>query len=641
MLAITNIKSDKFLDAANNFPRASNEPGQVTGLVATPGIAEVNLTWTRPASDGGSPITGYNVFWSTDNINYTKIVIGNVTTYLHTGYVNGQFYYYKVGAVNVDGEGINSSYTFTTTFDVPGMVLGITLTPGKTHVNLTWTPPMTTGGSPITGYNVFWSTDNVIFTMIGLGNVTAYQHTGLASGQWYHYAVSAVNAVGQGNNYTIPTRTLTEPGQVTSLVATPGLGHVNLTWALSSNGGTPFTGCNVYWSTDNNIFTKIELGVVTEYQHASLPNGQVYYYKVSANNSIGEGANSTVKSTTTWSVPGQVTFLSPTIYYWYIDYAYTWVDIIKSNISLWWVIPSDGGTTITGYNVYRSMDNITFTKDESSVNSYTHWGLTRGQVYYYKVSANNSLGEGANSTVVSATTWNVPGQVTGLVAVPRVYPPSYINLTWNVPSSNGGKEIARYNVYWSTDNITFTRIQLWNVIWYEHGLWAPCFGGLLNGQVYYYKVSANNSMGEGANSTVASATTYNVPGQVTGLVATAGNAQVQLTWTAPSNGGQVIVRYEIYVWKDGGAGGEFMINVYGATEYLHTGLMNGVNYSYTVTAINAVGYGVASIKVSATPAGEQVTEPPASVPGYETWFLSIAAIAAVVAIYATLKRRRA
>ncbi|WP_439647988.1 glycoside hydrolase family 6 protein, partial [Cohnella mopanensis] len=58
--------------------------------------------------------------------------------------------------------------------------------------------------------------------------------------------------------------------------------------------------------------------------------------------------------------------------------------------------------------------------------------------------------------------------------------------------------------------------------------------GLTNGTTYYYVVSASNSAGSSANSTQASATPIaapTVPAAPAGLTATAGNAQVALSWT--------------------------------------------------------------------------------------------------------------
>ena len=59
--------------------------------------------------------------------------------------------------------------------------------------------------------------------------------------------------------------------------------------------------------------------------------------------------------------------------------------------------------------------------------------------------------------------------------------------------------------------------------------------GLTNGTTYYYVVTAYNGAGESGNSNQASATPSapaQAPAAPTGLAATAGNAQVSLTWNA-------------------------------------------------------------------------------------------------------------
>ena len=41
------------------------KPGAPTGLTAKPGNTQVTLSWTAPASNGGSQVSGYNVFEGT------------------------------------------------------------------------------------------------------------------------------------------------------------------------------------------------------------------------------------------------------------------------------------------------------------------------------------------------------------------------------------------------------------------------------------------------------------------------------------------------------------------------------------------------------------------------------------------------
>ncbi|MCW2856776.1 MAG: repeat-containing protein [Marmoricola sp.] len=90
------------------------------------------------------------------------------------------------------------------------------------------------------------------------------------------------------------------PGAPTGLSATAGAGQVSLSWqAPSSNGGVNITSYKVYRGTTTGGETLLSaggcsnLGSVLTCTDTGLTNGQAYFYKVSAVNSIGEGPLST------------------------------------------------------------------------------------------------------------------------------------------------------------------------------------------------------------------------------------------------------------------------------------------------------------------------------------------------------------
>jgi choice-of-anchor B domain-containing protein len=88
------------------------------------------------------------------------------------------------------------------------------------------------------------------------------------------------------------------------------------------------------------------------------------------------------------------------------------------------------------------------------------------------------------------------------------------------------------------------------------------------------------------------------PGAVSGLSATAGNAQAGLSWTAASGATGYGVHRSTTI---GGPYTTIKTNIAG-TSYTDTGLANGTTYYYIVTATNAEGEGAASNEASATPA---------------------------------------
>jgi hypothetical protein len=67
----------------------------------------VKLSWTAPASTGGSPVTDYVIQRSTDGVKWTTITDGVSTarTYLVTRLINGTPYRFRVAARNPVGQG--------------------------------------------------------------------------------------------------------------------------------------------------------------------------------------------------------------------------------------------------------------------------------------------------------------------------------------------------------------------------------------------------------------------------------------------------------------------------------------------------------------------------------------------------------
>ena len=113
----------------NDDESVDTVPGVPTDLSASSGgNTQINLSWTAPGDDGGSPITGYKIEVSPDgNANWTELVAntGNTTTtYAHIGLAAGTTRHYRVSAINSAGAGDPSNIDAATTRPITGPITG-------------------------------------------------------------------------------------------------------------------------------------------------------------------------------------------------------------------------------------------------------------------------------------------------------------------------------------------------------------------------------------------------------------------------------------------------------------------------------------------------------------------------------------
>jgi fibronectin type 3 domain-containing protein len=262
------------------------------------------------------------------------------------------------------------------------------------------------------------------------------------------------------------------------------------------------------------------------------------------------------------------------------------------NTVQWSAVP-----TATSYTLYWSetspVAKTTATAIPNAVSPYKHTGLTNGKLLYYAVAARNAGGESDLSSVIGAM------PVAPVPAAP---------VTLNASSANASVTLAwspvsgadSYSVYWSKaagvvpGGAGVTKISPIAATSYTHT-------GLANGDRYYYIVTAANTGGESPVSTEASAMPMPpAPGAPGSVVATAGDAQVQLSWSPVTDA----TSYSVYWAKVAGVvpGGAGVTKVSSATtNYTHTGLTNGDTYYYVVTGIGMAGESVPSSEKSARP----------------------------------------
>ena len=179
---------------------------------ATPQLA-VDLTWTAPASDGGSAITShqyrYNTtsgaFGSWTTIDDSAAGGANATSFTVKGLSAGgdllRVFTFEVWAVNANGNGTESNQA-SVTISEPDQIAALTAVPGDGQIELSWVTP-DNGGSAILRYqySVFNNDTNsyVVNQHTNMSNsdadTTTFTVTGLANGVSYDVAVRAVNSV--------------------------------------------------------------------------------------------------------------------------------------------------------------------------------------------------------------------------------------------------------------------------------------------------------------------------------------------------------------------------------------------------------------------------------------------------------------
>ncbi len=166
-------------------------PGPPTTVRATPGDASALVSWTAPASSGGSPITAYTV---TSSPGARTCSTGTLSCTV-AGLTNGTPYTFSVTATNAAGPGPASAPSGAVTpRTIPGPPTAVSATPGDASALVSWTAPASSGGSPITAYTVT-SSPGAKTCATGARSCTV---GGLTNGTPYTYRVTATNAAGKG-----------------------------------------------------------------------------------------------------------------------------------------------------------------------------------------------------------------------------------------------------------------------------------------------------------------------------------------------------------------------------------------------------------------------------------------------------------
>lgn len=305
-------------------------PGAPTGVTALAGDTTAAISFTAPASNGGSAILYYLA--SSTPGNFTATSTGSPIVV--TGLVNATSYTFAVYAVNAVG---TSSPSADSNAVVPnaGIVAPTLTTSDPTSVassTMTLNANISaTGGASITGSGFAYGTvadlsTGAATTSLGSQSTGDFNGgiTGLTPNTLYYFRAYALNSAGTSTGEILSTTTLqwSVPGTPTSASAatsSPNQATVSFT-APASNGGATITGYTVNSSpsggTDSNDGTTALTHVVT-----GLINGTAYTFTVTATNSNGTSSASdpsnpvtpTASVLPTYTIGGTISGLSGTV----------------------------------------------------------------------------------------------------------------------------------------------------------------------------------------------------------------------------------------------------------------------------------------------------------------------------------------
>ncbi len=166
-----------------------------------------------------------------------------------------------------------------------------------------------------------------------------------------------------------------------------------------------------------------------------------------------------------------------------------------------------------------------------------------------------------------------------------------IDVTWEVPESNGGSVVTGYTA-------TATAVGA-STVSCSSSTTTCRLSSLVPGTAYSITVSGSNSAGGGASSAARTMTAGVAPSTPGTPTVVAGNGEVKATWTAPAdNGGIAVSKYTVTSNPDAKScspvGAELSCVV--------SGLTIGTKYTFTVAATNEAGSTVSAASASVAPA---------------------------------------
>jgi outer membrane protein OmpA-like peptidoglycan-associated protein len=441
--------------ASTPLPPAPTAPSAPRLTTATAGDAVATITFSKPAHNGGDPITGYQVSTNAGT-SWHALASKGASPFQDTlhNLTNDTTYVVSVRASNAVGHGNASNRLRVTPQSQQSVTVASqpTLTSvasGNGIVTVTFAAPTSDGGAAISGYEISLVEGQDIWVPITTTGSSPFTVviTGLTNGVKYPFVVRAINSVGasEPSNSMNMTPRPTAPAAPLLISVSPGNGFASAAFAAGADNGAVIKSYQA--STDDGVTWHTVITTGADPIRANLSNltdGTPYTVLVRAVNSAGASAASNAIMVTPFAeVPDAPTLDS--------------VMAGDGNANATFTAPaSDGGAAISGYEV-STVDGqdvwVAAATTGTSPFTVTISDLTDGITYPVVVRAVNSAGKSLPSNSLSVT----PAAAPVVASAPTILSgtanyglsfifPTIATLTFSTPTSDGGSAITSYQI---------------------------------------------------------------------------------------------------------------------------------------------------------------------------------------------------
>jgi titin len=301
-------------------PGASPDLLAPTGVVATRGDTQAQLTWVAPITHLLVPVSYTVTAYKTDGTQVgtptsvaatSAATVGPVTL---SGLTNGVPVYFRVIATNLIFVPSPSAQSNTITpAGRPLKPTGVAAIAGDGQATVSW-DPVNANGDPITGYTVTaYNPDNsVAGTAPAAGSPSTL--TGLTNGNTYTFTVTATNSIGLGiaSDKSVGVKPVGHPLAPTRVIGDPGDTYATIMWDGADGNGSPILHYTVTAHTTPDSPTNPSIvtpdAATRSIRLYGLTDGTTYYFTVVASTAVGDGPAGTSNPVVPMDPPPQLTF---------------------------------------------------------------------------------------------------------------------------------------------------------------------------------------------------------------------------------------------------------------------------------------------------------------------------------------------